>query len=107
MKVKTTIVPGVLSLAAACADPASRISVGLQQYGLAPARADCVGSRLQDGLSIRQLRQLGRGAAAYRIDRASPGSLTAADLMRVAGEIKDPAILLAVGKAAATCGVVP
>ncbi len=107
MKVKTTIVLGVASLAAACAAPASRISNGLQRSGLDPARADCVGSRLQEDLSIGQLQQLGRGAVAYRKNDADPGSLNAADLLRVAEEIKDPAILLAIGKAAATCNVVP
>lgn len=49
----------------------------------------------------------GHGAAAYRKGDVDAGALTSADLLRVAGEIKDPAIVLAVGKAAATCNVVP
>jgi len=92
---------------AACAAPATRISTGLQRYGLDTQRADCVGSRLQGDLSLGQLQQLGNAAAAYRKDDATPGSLTVGDLVRVAGEIRDPAIAVAVGKAAAGCGVLP
>lgn len=99
----------MLSVAAlsACAAPATRISTSLQRYGLDEPRADCVGSRLQNDLSIGQLQQLGRAAAAYRKQDAEPGVLTVGDLVHVAGEIRDPAIVVAVGKAAAGCGVVP
>ncbi|MBB4860913.1 putative small secreted protein [Novosphingobium chloroacetimidivorans] len=106
MKVNTTIVLGAVLLAG-CAAPATRISTGLQRYGLDGARADCVGTRLQGDLTIGQLQQLGRGAAAYRKGDTDRGTLTPADLLRVAGEIKDPAVLLAVGKAVAACNVVP
>jgi len=90
-----------------CAAPATRISAGLQRYGLDSQRADCVGTRLQGDLSLGQLQQLGRAAAAYRKDDTTPGLLTVSDLLRVAGELKDPAIALAAGKAAAGCGVLP
>lgn len=90
----------------ACAAPATRISTGLQRYGLDAQRADCVGGRLQGDLSIGQLQQLGRAAAAYNKGDTTPGVLTVGDLLRVAGELKDPAIPIAVGKAAAGCGVV-
>ena len=50
---------------------------------------------------------LGRAAAAYKKDDPNPAALTVGDLVRVAGEIKDPAIALAVGKAAAGCNVLP
>lgn len=88
----------------ACAAPTTRISTGLQQYGLDEPRADCVGTRLQADLSLSQLQQLSRAAAAYRKD-PNPGVLTVGDLVRVAGELKDPAIALSLGKAAAGCGV--
>lgn len=91
---------------AACAAPATRIADGLQRYGLDQARSQCVGDRLGSGLSLGQLQQLGRAAAAYRRDDPNPGQLTAGDLVRVAGEIRDPKIALEVGKAAAGCGVV-
>lgn len=106
MKSFTIILAGALA-AAGCAAPATRISTGLQRYGLDPAPADCVGSRLQRDLSLGQLQQLGRAAAAYRKDDTTPGVLTVGDLFRVAGELRDPAIPLAVGKAAAGCGVLP
>lgn len=106
MKLGTTMVLGAVLLAG-CAAPATRISAGLQRYGLDGPRADCVGSKLQSDLSIGQLQQLGRGAAAYRKGDTDAGTLTPADLLRVAAEIKDPAVLLAVGKAAAACNVVP
>jgi len=95
------------TILAACAAPSTRISTGLQRYGLDAPRADCVGDRLQQDLSLGQLQQLGRAAAAYRQGDADPGVLTVGDLLRVAGELKDPAIALSVGKAAAGCGVLP
>lgn len=91
---------------AACATPSARISDGLQRYGLDAQRSTCVGDRLSDNLSLGQLQQLGKAAAAYRRDDPDPTRLTAGDLLRVAGEIKDPKIALEVGKAAAGCGVV-
>jgi hypothetical protein len=89
----------------ACAAPSTRISTGLQRYGLDAQRADCVGARLQSDLSLGQLQKLGRAAAAYRKGDTTPGVLTVSDLLRVGGELQDPAIALAIGKAAAGCGV--
>ncbi len=106
MKAIALTLLGTLALGA-CAAPATRISTGLQRYGLDAQRADCVGTRLQGDLSIGQLQQLGRAAAAYRTGDTTPGVLTVGDLLRVAGELKDPAIALAVGKAAAGCNVLP
>jgi hypothetical protein len=106
MKALAIALLGAATLSA-CAAPATRISGGLQRYGLDAPRADCVGGRLQSDLSLGQLQQLGRAAAAYRKGDTTPGVLTVGDLLRVAGELKDPAIALAVGKAAAGCGVLP
>jgi hypothetical protein len=106
MKAVAITLLGTLALGA-CAAPATRISTGLQRYGLDAQRADCVGTRLQSDLSLGQLQQLGRAAAAYKKDDPNPAALTVGDLVRVAGEIKDPAIALAVGKAAAGCNVLP
>jgi hypothetical protein len=106
MKSLALALVGTFALAA-CAAPAMRISTGLQRYGLDQARSDCVGTRLQGDLSLGQLQQLGRAAAAYKKGDTNPGVLTVGDLLRVAGELKDPAIALAVGKAAAECGVLP
>jgi hypothetical protein len=93
-------------LATGCAAPSTRIAMGLERYGLDAQRSTCVGDRLQSNLSLGQLQQLGNAAAAYRRDDPNPAQLTLGDLLRVAGEIKDPRIALEVGKAAAGCGVV-
>ncbi|PXA97496.1 hypothetical protein DMC47_13470 [Nostoc sp. 3335mG] len=106
MKPWMPIILAAITLSA-CAAPATRISTGLQRYGLDAQRADCVGSRLQGDLSLGQLQQLGRAAAAYGKGDTNPGVLTVGDLVRVASELKDPEIPLAVGKAAAGCNVLP
>ena len=106
MKALAATLLGALTLTA-CAAPSTRISTGLQRYGLDAQRADCVGTRLQGDLSLGQLQKLGRAAAAYRNGDTTPGVLTVGDLLRVAGELQDPAIALAVGEAAAGCGVLP
>ena len=82
MKTVWLVLSGAVALGA-CAAPATRISTGLQRYGLDASRADCVGTRLQGDLSLGQLRQLGRAAAAYRTGDTTPGVLTVGDLLRV------------------------
>jgi len=107
---RMTSATGALALLASiagCAAPATRISSGLQRYGLDPSRSDCVGGRLQANLSLGQLQRLGKAAAAYRQGDTTPGVLTPSDLIRVASELRDPKIALEVGKAAAGCGVLP
>ncbi len=104
MKTLAIILLAGLSLTA-CASPATRISTGLQRYGLDIGRSECVGTRLQSDLSLGQLQQLGRAAAAYRKGDTTPGVLTVNDLLRVSGQLQDPAIALAVGKAAVGCGL--
>jgi len=99
-----TAIGGALAVAA-CMSPATRISEGLQRYGLDQTRSDCVGRQLQGDLSLSQMRQLGRAAAAYRKDDAQAGMLTVGDLVRVGAQIQDPAILPALGKATAGCRV--
>ena len=94
------------AMVAGCS-PSTRISTGLQRYGLDEQRATCVGDRLSNDLSLGQLQQLGRAASAYNKGDSDPTRLTPSDLFRVAGEIKDPAVAIAVGKAAAGCGVLP
>ena len=95
------------ALLAGCATPAAQISNGLQDYGLAPASANCIGTRLQANLSLGQLQRLGAAARAFRNGDTTPGRVTPSDLVRVAGELRDPEIALEVGKAAAGCSVNP
>ncbi|MFS0738112.1 hypothetical protein ABC347_13770 [Sphingomonas sp. 1P06PA] len=104
MKAAVATLGSMLSLAA-CAAPSTQISTGLQRYGLDASRADCVGTRLQADLSLGQLQQLGRTAAAYREGDTDPGVLTTSDLIRVAGTIEDPSVAIAAAKAVAACGV--
>lgn len=104
MKAAIALLAAALGLGA-CAAPATQISTGLQRYGLDSSRADCMGTRLQADLTLGQLQKLGRAAAAYRQGDPDPSVLTAGDLIRVAGELEDPAIALAAGKAAAACGI--
>ena len=104
MKTIITTIAGALTLVA-CAAPATRISTGLQRYGLDQQRASCVGTRLQGDLSLGQLQQLGRAAKASREGDTTPGRLTASDFIRVSGQVKDPKVPLEVGKAAAACGI--
>lgn len=89
--------------AAACAGPSARIATALTEAGLDAARAECVGSRLEGDLSLGQLRQLAAAARAYRAGDSTPGRLTLSDLIRVAGQIRDPEVPLAVARAAARC----
>jgi len=106
MRILTTLLLAATAMTVSgCAAPSQRISTGLQRYGLDSARADCVGRTLSSDLSIGQLQQLGQAAAAYRKGDTTPGALTLSDLVRVAGEIRDPAIPLAVVKAGAACNV--
>jgi hypothetical protein len=102
----TIIVLAAASLAA-CATPQERIADSLVGYGLDQSRAACVGGELQRELSLGQLQELGRAARAYRSRDADPSRLTLDDLLRASSEIKDPAIPLAVAKAAGRCNLAP
>jgi hypothetical protein len=95
-----------VTLLAGCATPSTQISTALTRYGLDAQRADCVGSDLSSHLSISQLQQLGRAAKAYRLSDSDPTRFTASDLMRVAVELKDPAVPIAVAGAGVRCGVI-
>ncbi len=99
------IVLGAAFGAAACGYAADRIASELTRFGLDEARAECIGQRLEAVLTIDQLRQLAAAARAYGTGDADPGSLTPSDLVRVAGEIRDPAVPLAVVRAGAGCGL--
>jgi hypothetical protein len=92
---------------AACATPSARIADALVGYGIAPAQAQCVGTRLEQRLSIAQLRELGRLARAYRENDPNPRALTPSDLIRVTGQVQDPRVPIEVGRAAAQCGLIP
>ena len=96
-----------LSMTACAATPKARIADTLTRYGIERSQAECVGGDLQNNLSIGQLQELARVANAYRSDDPDPARLTMNDLLRVSSEIKDPAVPLAVARAAGRCGLVP
>ena len=56
---------------------------------------------------VDAVEDLGATVDAYRQNDTTPGALTPSDLIRVASELRDPAIALEVGKAAAACRVLP
>ena len=89
-----------------CADASSSIATELGRYGLEAEQARCVGERLETNLSVSQLQQLARAAGALAVNDPTPGRLTASDLLRVAGQIKDPRVPIEVARAANGCGVV-
>ena len=90
---------------AACASPSTRIAGELGRFGLDPARAQCIGDRLENDLSVAQLQELARAAKAYGANDSNPGQLTVSDLSRVAASIRDPAVPVAVLRAGSGCGV--
>ena len=95
----------VAGAAAGCASVSGTIADELTGYGLDSTRAECMGDRLAKDLSRDQLRELAAAARAYRRNDPNPDRLTAADLVRVSRELKDPAAPIAVGRAAVGCGV--
>ena len=103
---RRTLVASAALAVTACATPSDRIADALVQYGIAPAQAQCVGSRLEQRLSIGQLRELARYARAYRTNDPNPGALTVNDLIRVTSQVQDPRVPIEVGRAAAQCGLI-
>lgn len=92
----------VAVLGAACVNTSDRIATELVKAGLDQRSAECVGQSLERDLSLGQLRQLSAAARAYRND-ATPGQLTVSDLLRISGPVSDPAVPLALAKAAGIC----
>lgn len=101
------LVVATLITGACAATPKARIADTLTRYGLERSQAECVGGDLQGNLSIGQLQELARVANAYRQNDPDPGRLTVNDLLRVSSQIRDPAVPLAVARAAGRCGLVP
>ena len=99
------IILTVIAVLTGCARPADRIADQLQRYGLDAQRAQCVGQQLERDLTIDQLRQLAAAAQAYQATGRSADQLTAADLMQVAGNVRDPAVAIAVVSAGTGCGL--
>ena len=102
---RTPVAMGLIAALAACARPSDRIADQLQKYGLDAQRAQCVGQRLERDLTIDQLQQLAAAAKAYGATGRSADQLTAGDLARVAGNVRDPAVAIAIVSAGTGCGL--
>ena len=103
---RSALIIPILALAG-CATPSDRIADALVAYGLAPSQAQCIGQRLEDRLSVGQLRELASYARAYGDNDRDPGAVGISDLIRVAAQVHDPRVPVEVGKAAAHCGLLP
>lgn len=99
---KCLIALGAVTIAG-CVNTSDKIAAELVKAGLDQARAECVGTSLERDLSLAQLQQLASAARAYQSNDSTPGQLTVSDLMRMSGQVRDPAIPLAVAKAGAAC----
>ena len=89
-----------------CVNPSQKIATELTRYGLDATQSQCVGDRLEANLSIGQLQELGRAARTLKTGDTTPGRLTAGDFIRVAANVRDPAITIQVAQAASSCGVI-
>ena len=81
---------------------ASLIEDQLPRYGLA-ARNACMTERLTEDLSVWQLRQLADLASRLQAGGENPAVLGEADLLYVAGLVKDPAVREGVANALQAC----
>jgi hypothetical protein len=85
--------------------PSSITSAQFIRYGLNVLQARCMGERLAQGLSPRQLRMFARAAGTVRQGREDPARLTRRDLVWVANAMGDAAVPRALARADALCGV--
>jgi hypothetical protein len=75
------------------------------RYGLNVNQARCMGERLGQGLTPRQLRMFARAAGALRQGPGHPAPLAFRDLTWVANTMGDAAVPRALDRADAACGV--
>lgn len=101
------MLPAILAAGSlfACTQPSERIATALVGYGVPQARAVCMGDRLERSLTLPQLRELAGLVRAYRENDPEPERLSSADLARVATQVRDPEVPIAVARAAASCGL--
>ena len=102
----------LLTLSALCmwvagcsSPPRDRIADALIGYGIAPTQAQCVGTRLEQRLTVAQLRELGSLARSYQQSSRTSGPPTVGDLIGLAGQVQDARVPIEVGKASANCGL--
>lgn len=84
------VVMGVALGLAGCASPAQRIERSLVRVGVPYGVAQCMGVRLQQRLTLGQLRQLDRLA---RLDDRGLGRARLEEIGRALGGSEDPALV--------------
>ena len=84
-----------------CVASRYQISDALQRYGLNQNEASCASEFLRGHLSTGQVRRLADAARYYDTGQG----LTFGDLIRVAGRVDDPEVLVEVGAAALACKI--
>jgi hypothetical protein len=91
---------GLFVLVAACATPSQRISSKLVSYGVPEPQAVCVGDKLEDRLSISQLRRVSEIAKRSRTDA---GRVTIAQFAQALDQPGDEELVAEVLRAGLGC----
>lgn len=82
---------------AACATPAQRISTKLVELGVPSRQAECMGDKLQQRLSLSQLRRLAE------VTRGRDEKLSFREIARRLDDTGDPALVAEVLRAGVGC----
>lgn len=98
----TTAAAMLIAASAGCVNSQVRLRQGLQKAGLSAAMANCVSVRMDDRLSMSQLRRIGR-LTGVRDDLARDGSID--QFLRSIEALGDPEILAVAATSAAACSV--
>ena len=87
------------AVVAACSTPADKITAALTDSGVSATRARCMGDRLQDKLSLAQLKRLGDLAKEQR----GQGKISVNELAQRLDRDGDPKLVAAVVGAGLGC----
>ncbi len=98
----TAIGLGALLTLSACTTPADRITSKLVELGVPASQARCMGVRLDQRLSLAQLRQLGRVA---NVDREQVGRMSLREITARLRDVHDPAIVAEIVRAGIGCAI--
>lgn len=98
----TVLALGALLALAACATPADRITAKLVELGVPQSQARCMGVRLDQRLSLSQLRQLGRVA---NVNREQVGRMSLGEITARLRDVHDPAIVAEIVRAGIGCAI--
>lgn len=99
---KRFFIVSILFVVAGCATPAQRIATKLGEYGVPPGQARCMGERLQDRLTVSQLKRLGELGAMTK-DRLGQASIN--DIARLLSDPRDPTVAIELVRAGIGCAI--